>query len=335
MGAEVRVFNLTRNVAAATGLVAALAFVLSVPASGAPKVRAPEPASQGQPAGPSTARSFTINEILARQATGRPNAAGKVAAVERGETATDAARTMGGVPGPEPFGMFAFKAPDGELWTKWRAIEQDLARDAKLIEDCRNDAKNCSPEAKRYVAILGELKARTGRAQLETANRLMNGAIRYVSDQQQHGVPDRWSAALASLAAGLGDCEDFAIAKYVALRDAGVAEKDMRMVLVRDTSIRIDHAVLAVRFEDEWLVLDNRKTFVVETASLKHYMPLFALDGEGVKLFAAPLANWGEGAPAFADWKLRGSDGGVPGLDPGINEWSLRGSDVKPAAASF
>jgi predicted transglutaminase-like cysteine proteinase len=329
MGAEVRVFNLTRNAAAATGLVAALAFVLSVPASGAPKVRAPEPASQGQQAGPSTARAFTINEILAKQATGRPNAAGKVAAVERGEIATDAARSMRGVPGPEPFGMFAFKAPDGELWTKWGAIEGDLARDAKLIEDCRNDAKNCSPEAKRYVAILGELKARTGRAQLETANRLMNGAIRYVSDQQQHGVPDRWSAALASLAAGLGDCEDFAIAKYVALRDAGVAEKDMRMVLVRDTSIRIDHAVLAVRFEDEWLVLDNRKTFVVETASLKHYMPLFALDGEGVKLFAAPYAAWGEGAPAFAEWKLRGSDG-----DP-FTEWSLRGSDVKPAAASF
>jgi predicted transglutaminase-like cysteine proteinase len=331
----VRVFKLTRNAAAATGLVAALAFVVSVPASGAPKVRAPEPASQGQPAGPSTARTFTINEILAKQDGSRGQASGRVAAVEREETATDAARTMRGVPGPEPFGMFAFKAPDGELWTKWRAIEQDLARDAKLIADCKNDAGNCSPEAKRYVAIQGELKARTGRAQLETANRLMNGAIRYVSDQQQHGTPDRWTAPLASLAAGLGDCEDFAIAKYVALRDAGVAEKDMRMVLVRDTSIRIDHAVLAVRFEDEWLVLDNRKTFVVETASLKHYMPLFALDGEGVKLFAAPLANWGEGAPAFAEWKLRGSDGGVAGLDPGIAEWSLRGSDVKPAAASF
>jgi hypothetical protein len=216
--------------AAATGLVAAFAFGLSVPAHGAPKIRAPEPASAAQPVGPATARSFTINEILAKQATGRPNAAGRVAAVERGDTANDANRSMRGVPGPEPFGMFAFKAPDGELWTKWRGIEKDLERDAKLIEDCKNDAASCTPEAKRYVAILGELKARTGRAQLETANRLMNGAIRYVSDQQQHGVPDRWSAALASLAAGLGDCEDFAIAKYVALRDAGVAEKDMRMV---------------------------------------------------------------------------------------------------------
>jgi predicted transglutaminase-like cysteine proteinase len=186
-----------------------------------------------------------------------------------------------------------------------------------------------SPEAKRYVAIQGELKARSGRAQLETANRLMNGAIRYVSDQQQHGLPDRWSGALASLAAGQGDCEDFAIAKYVALRDAGVPEKDMRMVLVRDTSIRLDHAVLAVRFEDEWLVLDNRKSFVVETASLKHYMPLFALDGEGVKLFASPYAAWGEGAaPAFAEWKLRGCEGAP------FSVWSLRGSDaaLEPAA---
>jgi predicted transglutaminase-like cysteine proteinase len=301
--------------------------VLSAPAHGAPKNRAPEPATAAQPVGPSTARSFTINEILARQDGSRGKAAGRVAAIDRNETATDAPPSTRGVPGPEPFGMFAFKAPDGELWTKWRAIEKDLERDAKLIDDCKNDG-NCSPETKRYVAIQGELKARSGRAQLETANRLMNGAIRYVSDQQQHGVPDRWSGALASLAAGQGDCEDFAIAKYIALRDAGVPEKDMRMVLVRDTSIRLDHAVLAVRFEGEWLVLDNRKTFVVETADLKHYMPLFALDGEGVKLFASPYAAWGEGAPAFADWKLRGSEGSP------FTEWSLRGSDaaLEPAA---
>jgi predicted transglutaminase-like cysteine proteinase len=287
-----------------------------------------------QPASPAPARFFTINEILAGKEAARSGAEGKVAAVDPrvkpggSATASDAAPSLRGVAGPEPFGMFAFKAPDGELWTKWRGIEHDRAREAKTVEICLDGAA-CAPETKRYLAIVAETKARKGRARLETANRLMNGAIRYVSDAQQHGMPDLWTAPLASLAAGRGDCEDYAIAKYIALRDAGVAEKDMRMVLVRDTSIRLDHAVLAVRFEDEWLVLDNRETFVVDTAALKHYMPLFALDGEGVKLFAAPYAAWGEGAPAFAEWKLRGSDG-----DP-FTEWSLRGSDVKPAAASL
>ena len=49
-------------------------------------------------------------------------------------------------------------------------------------------------------------------------------AIRYVSDYAQHGEADRWSAPLATFATGKGDCEDYAIAKYVALREAGFPE---------------------------------------------------------------------------------------------------------------
>jgi predicted transglutaminase-like cysteine proteinase len=63
----------------------------------------------------------------------------------------------------------------------------------------------------------------------------------------------------------------------------------MRLVLVHDTQINIDHAVLAVHHDGEWLVLDNRRSFVTEPDDeLKHYTPLFALDQDGVKLFAAP-----------------------------------------------
>ena len=321
--------RLTRD-AAAIVLVAALSFAVAGTAHATPRKPAPE-STTVQPASPAPARFFTINEILARKEAARSGAEGKVAAVDPRvklrdrATASDAVSSLRGVGGPEPFGMFAFKAPDGELWTKWRGIERDRAREAKLVETCLDGAA-CAPEAKRYLAIVAETKARTGRARLETANRLMNGAIRYVSDAQQHGVPDRWTAPLASLAAGLGDCEDFAIAKYVALRDAGVAESDMRMVLVHDTSIRLDHAVLAVRLEGEWLVLDNRKSFVADTIELKHYTPLFALDHEGVKLFAAPYASWGEGAGDFVDWNLRGSDGAK------VGEWALRGSNAEPAA---
>src|SRR5690606_27065578 len=126
----------------------------------------------------------------------------------------------------------------------------------------RADARRCNAATKRFVLIVREAAARTGRARLETANRLVNGAIRYVSDPQQHGAADRWTAPLGTLAAEAGDCEDFAAAKYAVLRDAGVPERDMRLVLVRDTNIRIDHAVLAVRHDGEWLVLDNRRAFV-------------------------------------------------------------------------
>ena len=54
-------------------------------------------------------------------------------------------------------------------------------------------------------------------------NRDINMAIRPTSDLAQWGVTDRWSAPLATLASGRGDCEDYAIAKYVALREAGTS----------------------------------------------------------------------------------------------------------------
>ena len=31
--------------------------------------------------------------------------------------------------GKEPFGLFAFRAPEGMLWRKWRGIEADIAKE--------------------------------------------------------------------------------------------------------------------------------------------------------------------------------------------------------------
>jgi predicted transglutaminase-like cysteine proteinase len=301
-----------------------------VAAASAPQARRPpepEARTDVRPPAPGPARFFTINEILNKRDNDPAGTGGRTAAVEA--TATDAGpAARRGAPGPEPFGLYSFRAPDGLLWSKWRGLESDLAMEATEIAQCR-DRKICGEAASRYLAILDETRAKAGRAQLETANRLVNRAIRYVSDQEQHGLSDRWQAPLAALSAGRGDCEEYAIAKYQLLRESGVGAADLRLVLVRDTAIRIDHAVLAARFEGRWLVLDNRRGQVAETEDLRHYMPLYALDAEGVKLFAAPYAMWGEGAAEFAAWTLRGTEGEE------YAAWSLRGSDAEPAGAEY
>ena len=90
---------------------------------------------------------------------------------------------------------------------------------------------------------------------------------------------------------GFGDCEDFAIAKYVALRAAGVPAKQLRVLLVRDNIARLDHAVLAANADGHWFILDNRWTAAVEDNDVRRFTPLFALDDEGVKLLAAPYTS--------------------------------------------
>jgi predicted transglutaminase-like cysteine proteinase len=116
-------------------------------------------------------------------------------------------------------------------------------------------------------------------------------AIKATDDIDQWGVADRWSAPLATLTSGRGDCEDYAIAKYVALREAGVAADDVRLVIVRDLGNGEDHAVVTARLDDKWVVLDNRRLTLVEDADLPRVSPRFVFAQEGVRQFTAAFAE--------------------------------------------
>ena len=89
---------------------------------------------------------------------------------------------------------------------------------------------------------------------------------------------------------GGGDCEDYAIAKFVALRLAGIAPDDLRIVVMHDTIHGEDHAVAAARLDGRWLTLDNRRMAMVEDADVRNYRPTFVIDQHGVMRYAdAPL----------------------------------------------
>jgi len=60
---------------------------------------------------------------------------------------------------------------------------------------------------------------------------------------------------------------------------------DLRLVIVPDVRRRADHAVVAVRFEGEWLILDNRHLALVNAIETQHYSPLFVMDHRGVAEF--------------------------------------------------
>jgi predicted transglutaminase-like cysteine proteinase len=249
------------------------------------------------------ARFFTINQVLAvRNAGAGASSNIQLAAIDAATTATDAAPLPDAHYSGEPFGLFTFRAPDGLLWAKWRKVQADIRAEAPILAQCQAEPDHCTPAAARFNAVVAEAKTQQGRARIELVNARINEAIHYVSDMAQHGVPDLWSAPLDSLTTGLGDCEDYAIAKYVALRDAGVTDSDLHLLLVHDNAVQMDHAVLAVRNDGHWLILDNRWTRLAEDTELRQFAPLFALDEQGVKLFAAPYAARGmqtNGSGAF------------------------------------
>ena len=244
-----------------------------------------------QPSAAPAATFFTINAVLAKldREPGRGRDAIRLASLKSSNTAVDAQSAPTEVPagGTEPFGLFPFRAPEGLLSGKWRVAVSDMVKEEKVLERCRTDADGCPSYAAQFLRLINAVKSKSGRARLDEANRGVNAAIRFVSDFTQYGEADRWSAPLATFATGKGDCEDYAIAKYVALRDAGFPIDDLRVVLVRDRIRRQHHAVLAARLDGRWLILDNRRSELIEDSRISGFTVLFAIDHRGVLLLAA------------------------------------------------
>jgi len=191
----------------------------------------------------------------------------------------------------EPFGLLAAPLSVGGLREKWLDVERKLDDERVQLALCDGDRDRCvSPAALQFLAMVDNAKAREGRARLGEINRAINLAIRPMSDLAQYGAIDIWSSPLVTFANGAGDCEDYAIAKFVALRQAGISPDDLRIVIMRDTIQGEDHAVAAARLDGHWLMLDNRRMAMVEDAYVRNYRPTFVIDQYGVMQYSdAPL----------------------------------------------
>ena len=124
------------------------------------------------------------------------------------------------------------------------------------------------------AAFAASLRGQGIFAKLEAANSYINARVRFVDDRVQFGTVDRWLAASETLARGRGDCEDFAIAKRALLKAAGVPDRDLYLVVLKDLTRRADHAVLVVRANGRFLVLDNGTDRIVDSSDVSDYRPV-------------------------------------------------------------
>jgi predicted transglutaminase-like cysteine proteinase len=195
---------------------------------------------------------------------------------------------------PEPFSRRAVVALPSELSeasAKWADLQSRILVEQKTIDNCRAGHDTCPAAAQRFLSIVELGRQSQGRARLGVINRAVNLSIKPVSDWNQYGVRDFWSSPLATLSAGAGDCEDYAIVKYVALREIGIAPDDLRLVIVLDVKYRTNHAVLAVRWDEQWLILDSKTLIMADAEELLHYRPLLVLDQRGARAPAAALGR--------------------------------------------
>lgn len=188
----------------------------------------------------------------------------------------------------EPFGLETSPVIGGGLLDKWNGVRRKLPRERRILARCRQGAA-CPPAARRFLAVIESARAQEGLERIAEVNRSVNLAIRPVDDMTQYGVPDLWASPLMTFQSNAGDCEDYAIAKYVALQELGFSEQDLRLVVVDLRATGEDHAVTAVRHDGRWLILDNLTPQMLEDVDVAELDPLFVLDRDGARrLMTAP-----------------------------------------------
>ena len=118
-------------------------------------------------------------------------------------------------------------------------------------------------------------------ATIAAVNSWANAKIRYVEDLQQYGQADYWADAKTTLRHRAGDCEDIAIAKMALLAGAGVRREDMYLTIARDLVRNADHALLVVKSEGRFWLLDNNTDRLLDASTSNDYRPILSYSAGG------------------------------------------------------
>lgn len=196
----------------------------------------------------------------------------------------NAALTADDKPSPSFFNSVEVRSKNLKPFKKWRAALARYSKEAKAKSQVTcppgNEMDICSYDD--WTRFLDSIKDKAPLVQLNEVNTRINKAS-YVNDQANWGQKDYW-ATPAEFMSRFGDCEDYAILKYLSLRRLGWKEKTLRVAAVKDLNLKVGHAVLIVFFEHPKtgqiipLLLDNQIKKIVPANKVRHYQPVFSLN---------------------------------------------------------
>lgn len=89
-------------------------------------------------------------------------------------------------------------------------------------------------------------------ATLQSVSAQINSRYRFSSDQRAYGTNDHWTVPMR----GVADCEDYVLAKIMALHEAGYPVSAMRIMIGQLRSGEW-HAVLGVKTDNGMITLDS------------------------------------------------------------------------------
>lgn len=132
----------------------------------------------------------------------------------------------------------------------------------------------------RYLEIIEDVSSYEGNELLQKLDHIYD-QVPYERDSINYGEEDYWATPEEFLERNLGDCEEYAIAKYLTLKELGWSDDAMRIVVLWDSEISEHHAVLVVKSEEKEWILDNATQGLKEYHDFPHYRPVYAINKSG------------------------------------------------------
>ncbi len=159
--------------------------------------------------------------------------------------------------------------------------------------------------ALKWQKLLGQVRGLSDREKIAMVNAFFDVQIRYQTDDQLWKKRDYWASPLETLGHGRGDCEDYAIAKYISLRYLGLEDDKLRLIYVKAkmggvrSTVTQAHMVLGYFSTPtaEPLILDSLISQVLPASQRRDLIPVFSFNGEGIwaqgkgKSSASPTAR--------------------------------------------
>jgi predicted transglutaminase-like cysteine proteinase len=141
---------------------------------------------------------------------------------------------------------------------------------------------------RRGIAInklLAELDGRSITHQLIEVNRFFN-QFEYQEDNIHWGEKDYWATPSEFLGTQKGDCEDFVIAKYFALRKLGVPDERLYLTYVKALKQNVAHMVLSYFPTPSSIpkILDNYNPMIVSADKRKDLLPVYSFNAKSLFL---------------------------------------------------
>lgn len=177
---------------------------------------------------------------------------------------------------PQLFGYTEIKSSNLSPFPKWTGTLDRYFEERELEDGVCTSTLFNKCHLKDWKEFLATLEGKDLAAQLDAVNAYMNRAP-YIIDPINYGVPDYWATPRQFFVKD-GDCEDYAIAKYLSMRALGTPTDPMRVVVLFDQNLDLAHAVLAFYTKGTILILDNQIGEVVEHTRIRHYRPIYSLN---------------------------------------------------------